>query len=64
MLVGIVVWIVGAQDWNFVLALGGPVILLVVLGAVCVSITRMSDVEWSPAGQEQALPAAGARPGA
>ncbi|MEU7004738.1 hypothetical protein [Nonomuraea sp. NPDC046570] len=45
---GIIVWIVGAQDWNVLLGFGGPVILLVVFGIVGTSIIRMPDAEWSP----------------
>lgn len=46
-LVGIVVWVVGARAWNLVLGLGGPVILLVVFGVVGVSMIRMRDEEWA-----------------
>jgi hypothetical protein len=47
-LAGIVIWLFGASAWNLVLGLGGPVILLIVFGAVGVSLIRMSDKEWSP----------------
>lgn len=47
-LVGMVVWLYGASAWNVVLGFGGPVILLVVFGAVGVSMIRMPDAEWFP----------------
>ncbi|MGI5273085.1 hypothetical protein ACQEUU_28320 [Nonomuraea sp. CA-218870] len=44
---GIVVWLVGANQWNMLLGLAGPVILLIVYGTVGVSLIRMSDREWA-----------------
>ncbi|GII85242.1 hypothetical protein Ssi03_32320 [Sphaerisporangium siamense] len=48
-LAGIAIWLVGASSWNLILGLGGPVLLLVVFGAVGVSLIRMPDEQWSPA---------------
>ncbi|MEV0630031.1 hypothetical protein [Nonomuraea wenchangensis] len=46
-LAGIVIWLVGASQWNLVLGLGGPVILLVVFGYAGVRMIRMTDAEWA-----------------
>ncbi|WP_066948026.1 hypothetical protein [Microtetraspora fusca] len=48
-LVGMLVWLFGASSWNLVLGLAGPVVLLLVFGAVGVSLIRMDDREWSSA---------------
>ncbi|MET8053009.1 hypothetical protein ABZU75_35990 [Streptosporangium sp. NPDC005286] len=47
--VGLVVWLVGARLWNPLLGYSGPLLLLVVFGAVGVAMIRMSDEEWNPA---------------
>ncbi|MFC0863290.1 hypothetical protein ACFHYQ_13400 [Sphaerimonospora cavernae] len=46
-LAGLLVWLFGANQGNALLGLAGPVILLVVFGAVGVSLIRMSDADWS-----------------
>ncbi|MEV5556171.1 hypothetical protein AB0L44_21165 [Nonomuraea wenchangensis] len=48
-LAGIVIWLVGASQWNLVLGLGGPVILLVAFGYAGVRMIRMTDAEWAGA---------------
>ena len=49
-LVGLLVWLFGANQGNALLGLAGPVILLVVFGVVGVSLIRMGDEDWSARG--------------
>ncbi len=44
---GLVVFVIGGTTWTLLLGLAGPAILLVTLGAMGVSLMRMSDREWS-----------------
>jgi len=45
---GLVIWVIGARLWNPLLGYSGPLLLLIVFGAVGVAMIRMSDEEWSP----------------
>jgi hypothetical protein len=59
-LAGIVIWLVGASQWNMVLGLGGPVILLATFGYAGVQLIRTTDAEWAGE-QPAAVTPSGAR---
>ncbi|MFC4060470.1 hypothetical protein ACFOWE_19370 [Planomonospora corallina] len=54
---GIVIWLVGAANWNLWLGYSGPAILIAAFGAVGVAMIRMSDEEWNPGRRQAAVPA-------
>jgi hypothetical protein len=55
---GFVVFVVGAQSGTLLLGLAGPVILVVTFGSMGLALIRMSDAEWSGAAASSAVPAA------